>query len=156
MISEQPPTGVSGANGRAAGHADGPPREPPPPPAGFRGTLLGALVEAMRPRQWTKNVLVFAGLLFTLDKEHAPADFARAGLAFVLFCALSAGVYLLNDLLDVEADRKHPKKRFRPIASGRLPHALPSWRPSRCSGAGWPARFCCPADSCLPPSPISC
>ena len=79
-----------------------------------------ALLAALRPRQWTKNVLVFAGLLFTLDQKHPAEDFARAGLAFVLFCLLSSAVYLVNDLVDVEADRQHPKKRLRPLASGRL------------------------------------
>lgn len=81
---------------------------------------LAALVAALRPRQWTKNVLVFAGLLFTLDQKHPAEDFGRAGLAFVLFCLLSGAVYLVNDLVDVEADRQHPKKRLRPLASGRL------------------------------------
>lgn len=79
-----------------------------------------ALVAALRPRQWTKNVLVFAGLLFTLDRKHPAEDFGRAGLAFVLLCLLSGAVYLVNDLVDVEADRQHPKKRLRPLASGRL------------------------------------
>ena len=81
---------------------------------------LAALVLATRPRQWTKNVLVFAGLLFTLDQKHPVEDFARAGFAFGLFCLLSGAVYLVNDLVDVEADRQHPKKRLRPLASGRL------------------------------------
>ncbi len=79
-----------------------------------------ALLAALRPRQWTKNVLVFAGLLFTLDQKHPAEDFARAGFAFVLFCLLSGAVYLVNDLVDVEADRQHPKKRLRPLASGSL------------------------------------
>jgi decaprenyl-phosphate phosphoribosyltransferase len=78
-----------------------------------------ALVRAMRPRQWLKNVLVFAaplaaGILFD------PAVWLPVILAFVIFCASSSGVYLVNDLLDAKADREHPKKKFRPIASGEL------------------------------------
>jgi 4-hydroxybenzoate polyprenyltransferase len=76
---------------------------------------------AMRPRQWIKNGLLFAGLLFTLNEGHPPTAFGRVVLGFVLFCILSGTTYLINDLRDVEADRLHPKKRNRPIASGRLP-----------------------------------
>lgn len=74
----------------------------------------------MRPKQWTKNVLVFAGLLFTFDQGHSLASVARALLAFVVFCLLSGAVYIINDIADIEADRQHPKKRLRPLASGRL------------------------------------
>ena len=80
-----------------------------------------ALVSSLRPKQWTKNALLFAGLLFTLDRNHPPEVFLRAGIAFVLFCLLSSSEYLINDLIDREADRQHPRKRLRPIASGRLP-----------------------------------
>jgi len=75
----------------------------------------------MRPRQWLKNLFVFAGLLFTLDRHHPASDYARVLLAFVLFCVLSGSVYVANDILDVERDRLHEKKSRRPIASGRLP-----------------------------------
>ncbi len=78
-----------------------------------------ALVEALRPKQWTKNAVVFAPLVFAnklLDLE----GFMKVGAAAALFCLTSGVVYLCNDLLDVEADRVHPKKRNRPIASGRL------------------------------------
>jgi 4-hydroxybenzoate polyprenyltransferase len=74
----------------------------------------------MRPRQWSKNLFVFAGLLFTLDTAHPMISFIRVGLAFLLFCVLSSGVYLLNDILDAERDRKHVRKSKRPVASGRL------------------------------------
>lgn len=90
-------------------------------PAARHAVLTLALLRAMRPKQWIKNLLLFAALLFTLDKPHAPADSARVFLAFVIFCVLSGGTYIVNDLFDVEADRKHPKKRLRPIASGALP-----------------------------------
>ena len=80
---------------------------------------LPAAVRAMRPRQWIKNVLVVtaplaAGRLF---ERHV---LLNAALAFVAFCLVSATVYLINDVRDVEEDRLHPRKRFRPIAAGEL------------------------------------
>ncbi len=83
-----------------------------------------ALLVSLRPKQWVKNLLLFAGLLFTLDQHHTARQFADVGLAFVLFSALSSVVYLINDLADRESDRRHPKKRRRPIASGELSPAL--------------------------------
>lgn len=83
----------------------------------------GALLLALRPKQWSKNALLFAGMLFTLNQPHPPEDYALIAGSFVLFCLLSGCTYLLNDINDVEADRLHPKKRNRPIASGRLPVA---------------------------------
>lgn len=80
-----------------------------------------ALLQGMRPRQLPKNALLFAGLLFTLDKHPSLADALQVFYAFLLFCVLSGCVYLLNDAIDAPADRLHPKKRLRPIASGRLP-----------------------------------
>jgi 4-hydroxybenzoate polyprenyltransferase len=77
------------------------------------------LVASLRPRQWTKNLLVFAGLIFSQNLHH-PAPAGRAVLAFLAFCALSGGTYLVNDVLDAERDRSHPQKRHRPVASGRL------------------------------------
>ena len=78
-----------------------------------------ALLVAMRPPEWIKNLLVFAGLLFSqkLDEGRAVVD---ALLTFVAFCAISSAGYLFNDLRDVEHDRRHPEKRHRPIASGEL------------------------------------
>lgn len=90
-----------------------------PPPSPRRGPVLALLV-AMRPKQWTKNLLLFAGLLFTLDQRHPLFDYQRAALGFVLFSLLSSVVYLVNDVLDRDSDRLHPKKRRRPIASGEL------------------------------------
>ena len=81
------------------------------------------LIEGLRPKQWTKNLLVFAGVLFSLKLTQTDL-LLRAGAGFLSFSLLSGAVYLLNDLLDVEADRQHPKKRKRPIASGRLPVAI--------------------------------
>ena len=82
--------------------------------------MFGAFVASLRPRQWIKNLLVFAGLIFSRGL-HEPALVARSGLAFALFCLLSGGVYLINDVVDAERDRAHPQKRHRPVASGRLP-----------------------------------
>ncbi|HEY0582259.1 MAG TPA: UbiA prenyltransferase family protein, partial [Chloroflexota bacterium] len=81
---------------------------------------LRAVLVALRPRQWTKNGLVFIALAFTLNLQQ-PGLLLRAVTAFVCFCALSSAGYLLNDLLDVEADRVHPTKRLRPIAAGLVP-----------------------------------
>ncbi|MES2464778.1 MAG: decaprenyl-phosphate phosphoribosyltransferase [Armatimonadota bacterium] len=80
-----------------------------------------ALLLALRPKQWTKNLLVFAGLVFTANQAHTPDQFLKAFAAFAIFCLLSGCAYLLNDLQDIEADRQHPRKRLRPIASGDLP-----------------------------------
>jgi 4-hydroxybenzoate polyprenyltransferase len=82
--------------------------------------MIGALLETLRPRQWTKNLLVFAGLLFS-QQFGEPGLVLRAVAGFFAFCLLSGSVYLLNDLTDAEADRQHPRKRLRPIPSGRLP-----------------------------------
>jgi 4-hydroxybenzoate polyprenyltransferase len=78
-----------------------------------------ALLRAMRPRQWIKNLVVFAALVFALRLRDRAA-LERATLAFVLFCATSGAVYVMNDLFDVERDRRHPRKSRRPIASGDL------------------------------------
>jgi 4-hydroxybenzoate polyprenyltransferase len=83
------------------------------------GSSLGLLLASLRPEQWTKNLFVFAGMLFGGHLLDAGA-MARATAAFVIFCALSGVVYLLNDLVDRAADQRHPLKRLRPIASGRL------------------------------------
>src|SRR5712692_5671130 len=84
--------------------------------AAGRPVALNLLI-SLRPRQWTKNLLVFAGLLFgrRLTDVSAIAD---AGAAFAIFCALSGVVYLVNDVVDRESDRQHPLKARRPIASG--------------------------------------
>ena len=74
----------------------------------------------MRPRQWVKNVLVAAAPL-AAGSLFAPGVLRGVGLAFVAFCLISATVYLLNDVRDIEEDRLHPRKRLRPIAAGELP-----------------------------------
>jgi len=81
---------------------------------------LSALIRSVRPTQWTKNGLLFAGALFAHDLTD-PRIVLRSVLGFVCFCMLSGAIYLANDLRDLEADRLHPVKRKRPIASGDLP-----------------------------------
>ncbi|RME80063.1 MAG: decaprenyl-phosphate phosphoribosyltransferase [Caldilineae bacterium] len=82
-------------------------------------TILRALVKTMRPRQWTKNVVVFAALVFD-GKFLRLEPTLRTVVAFALFCLISSSVYLLNDVVDREKDRAHPIKRHRPLAAGIL------------------------------------
>jgi 4-hydroxybenzoate polyprenyltransferase len=77
------------------------------------------LVVSIRPGEWTKNLFVFAGLLFG-QRLTDPVAVERAGIAFLIFCALAGVVYLVNDIADRDRDRQHPRKRSRPIASGAL------------------------------------
>src|SRR5947207_690065 len=84
---------------------------------------LRALLRALRPRQWPKNGLVFIALAFTLNLQDVTL-LTRSLATFVCFCALSSAGYLLNDVLDAEADRAHPTKRLRPIAAGQVPVTL--------------------------------
>jgi 4-hydroxybenzoate polyprenyltransferase len=77
-------------------------------------------VEAMRPHQWVKNLLVLAPLLFT-KLVGEPSAWLAAALAFASYCCAASSIYLLNDIVDRDEDAHHPKKRHRPIASGRLP-----------------------------------
>jgi len=81
--------------------------------------VIGALLQELRPKQWTKNLLLFAGVLFSQHLTN-PAVLLRAAGGFLAFSLLSGTVYLLNDIKDIEADRRHPVKRNRPLASGRL------------------------------------
>jgi 4-hydroxybenzoate polyprenyltransferase len=83
-----------------------------------RSTVL-SLIISIRPGQWAKNLLIFAGLLFGL-RLFDPAAVINATLAFVIFCGLSGAVYLINDVLDRDSDRRHPLKARRPIASGTV------------------------------------
>ena len=83
-----------------------------------RPTVL-SLIISIRPGQWTKNLLIFAGLLFA-RRLFNPAAVIDASLAFTIFCGLSGAVYLLNDVLDRDSDRQHPLKARRPIAAGAV------------------------------------
>lgn len=88
-------------------------------PAGWRTSFVGGVVRTARPKQWIKNLLVFAapGAAGVLTHGHAVADSVSA---FVIFCLVASGVYFVNDALDAEADRMHPRKRRRPVAAGLI------------------------------------
>ena len=82
---------------------------------------------SMRPRQWTKNLIIYFAFFFTIDQvwrldelDEAARLFVRITAAFAIFCLITSAVYLFNDVLDAEKDRHHPKKRYRPIAAGVL------------------------------------
>jgi 4-hydroxybenzoate polyprenyltransferase len=81
--------------------------------------MIKNLLISMRPKQWMKNLLLLAALIFSKNVFH-PRMLLTGVEAFVIFCVLSGGVYLLNDLADIEKDRVHPRKALRPLASGRL------------------------------------
>jgi 4-hydroxybenzoate polyprenyltransferase len=81
------------------------------------------LIRTMRPKQWTKNVLIYAGLVF--DGQLFVFDsFLRTTISFILLCLTASTIYIINDLVDLEADRQHPRKKFRALPSGQLPVAL--------------------------------
>lgn len=85
------------------------------------GAILVELLRAMRPKQWVKNVFVFAALAFSGGRLWTrPDQVLLVAGAFALFCLTASAIYLINDVADIEKDRAHPKKRSRPLASGRL------------------------------------
>jgi decaprenyl-phosphate phosphoribosyltransferase len=101
--------------------------EESPPVVGPPKNLFSGIVRALRPRQWVKNLLVLAAPLFALggDVHYDYRDVAiKVGIAFVAFSLAASSIYLINDARDVEADREHPTKRFRPIAAGVVPESL--------------------------------
>lgn len=89
---------------------------------GKRNNVAG-LLRTMRPRQWIKNVIVYAALVFD-GKLFVPELFLKTTVVFVAFCLISSSVYIINDLVDMEKDRQHPRKRNRPLASGQLEPAI--------------------------------
>lgn len=128
MLSDQT-TRIPGAR-----HTRGVAPEPPLAPAGVAAALpagpvvlqesrLHGLIRALRPRQWAKNALVLAAPLAAGQIFHADV-LIPALLALGLFCVFASGVYLVNDSVDAEEDRRHPTKRFRPIAAGVVPRRL--------------------------------
>jgi decaprenyl-phosphate phosphoribosyltransferase len=127
-LSPHEPEPVPGESRREQGADDAPAEPdlgsyPPVLPESQEGTLLWRLrgvILTMRPSQWVKNLFVLAPLVFAKHLTH-PSIIQSAIGAFAIFCLLAGAVYTLNDLVDVEADRVHPKKRHRPIASGRVP-----------------------------------
>ncbi|HKG36458.1 MAG TPA: UbiA prenyltransferase family protein [Solirubrobacterales bacterium] len=111
-ITEEHPTVPVGGSAEAA-------QDVPAPTVPARRSPARAVLKEMRPHEWVKNLLVFAGLLFSGQFDEADA-IIQATLAFTAFCLISSAGYFINDLLDVELDRRHPKKRFRPIAAGEI------------------------------------
>lgn len=83
-------------------------------------SVIGALLRTMRPKQWVKNTVIYAALVFDRQLTDLNA-ILRTTAGFVIFCLLSGIVYIINDIVDVEADKIHPDKKNRPIASGDLP-----------------------------------
>jgi decaprenyl-phosphate phosphoribosyltransferase len=95
--------------------------------AGPPSNLFAAIIKAIRPRQWVKNLLVLAAPLAALGGDVSydyRAVAFKAAIAFAVFCMAASTIYLVNDAQDVEADRAHPTKQFRPIAAGVLPVGL--------------------------------
>ncbi len=86
-------------------------------------TPVRGLIRTMRPTQWTKNGFVFAGLLFDQQLDQ-PEPLARVVLTFFLLCLSASTIYIINDLVDLERDRMHPRKRYRALPSGQLPIRL--------------------------------
>lgn len=104
---------------------------PPPPdddPKQTEGVIwrVRGLIRTIRPHQWVKNIFVLAPVVFA-TKLFDPVLLANAAAAFFIFCLLAGAVYTINDLADVSADRLHPVKRHRPIASGRVPEGVARW-----------------------------
>ena len=81
--------------------------------------MIWAIIKSMRPRQWVKNGFIFAALVFDRQLTN-PETLLRTISGVILFSMLSGSVYIINDILDIEADKNHPKKSKRPIASGKL------------------------------------
>jgi len=104
------------------------------PASAVLGLPVVPLIRALRPRQWTKNGVLFAGVVGVGRLFHADS-FVRAAAGFAVFCVLSGVVYLVNDLADMERDRAHPRKRLRPIASGELPARVAAVSAVALSGA---------------------
>lgn len=82
--------------------------------------MISGIFKTLRPKQWTKNGFIFAALVFDV-KLFQPDPFIKSVLGFILLCFVSGTVYLINDLIDIEKDRQHPTKKFRPIPSGQVP-----------------------------------
>ncbi|MBV7282176.1 MULTISPECIES: decaprenyl-phosphate phosphoribosyltransferase [unclassified Corynebacterium] len=107
-------TGLIGSEPHTRGLDVGSQHQPP-------RNLLDGMIKALRPKQWVKNVLVVAAPLAAGVEAFTVTTFRDIVIAFAVFCMAASSIYLVNDARDVEADREHPIKRFRPIAAGVLP-----------------------------------
>src|SRR5258706_1639531 len=85
--------------------------------------LLRDILRLLRPRQWIKNSAIFGALLFSGQLFDGPMFF-QVSLGFLIFCALSSSIYIINDMFDIEKDRLHPFKRLRPLANNEIPIPL--------------------------------
>jgi 4-hydroxybenzoate polyprenyltransferase len=115
------------------------PRETPHTVGAARPLAVGLLV-SLRPHQWTKNLIIFAALIFGRRLEEPDAVLRAIG-AFAVFCALSGAVYLVNDIADREADRRHPVKARRPIAAGEVPVGMAGATAAILAGMGLAGAF---------------
>ena len=104
---------------------------------GEGGVKMRELIKCLRPHQWVKNLLIFVPL-FTAHRFLDEAAFVRASLAFVAFCGVASALYIFNDLLDLQADRRHAQKRLRPLCAGAVPisAAVAAMLASLLAGAG--------------------
>jgi 4-hydroxybenzoate polyprenyltransferase len=109
--------------------------------------VIVELLRAMRPKEWIKNVFVFAAIAFARDASTETPLWQQLDkvavvlAAFVLFCMVASAIYLINDLVDIEKDRAHPKKRNRPLASGRLSPRIATIASVALLALGLPAAF---------------
>lgn len=116
----------SGARSITDPSSQGPSSSSEPPSGSGLFWRLGGVIRTVRPHQWVKNVFVLAPVVFA--KEIFDLELlAHATAAFFVFCLLAGAVYAMNDLADIESDRMHPVKRYRPIASGRVPPGVARW-----------------------------
>ncbi|MBZ0286269.1 MAG: UbiA family prenyltransferase, partial [Anaerolineae bacterium] len=81
------------------------------------------LIRTMRPKQWTKNLIIYAGLVFD-GQLFAMDSIIRVTVSYALLCLIASSIYIINDLVDIESDRQHPRKKYRALASGQLPIPL--------------------------------
>ena len=119
MPSLSPDEGPSRAGARQDAGVRASGRTAVTPAQGEGGVAWGAYLRLMRPHQWLKNGFVFVGLLFG-HAWHDPVKLGQALAAFAAFCLLASAVYVMNDLIDREQDRRHPKKKDRPLAAGTV------------------------------------
>lgn len=122
-MTEAPrPVTAPGSDERGPVHAEAEPSIPPPsmPSESTHQSLVRGLIRTVRPHQWVKNVFVLAPVFFAKDLFEVHLLLRAVG-AFGVFCLLAGAVYTVNDISDAEADKLHPVKRHRPIASGGVP-----------------------------------